>query len=218
MWAFWFVVQICEWRSGSWNSRFNLCTLMPLIKRSDGDQFGLGRQSAAPRDLIVFAMATVSSIGHVPWTDLRVNVSRTHGRYEKERILSCELTETAPVLPGWPICETVSSKVSIETWNKPVLWHTYLVISTAIRIAVPVQRLGYRLWDLGFNSQQWKETFPFCTTSRLTLRSTLSPIQAVMGACFPGESSWGVKLTKHLHLVQRLRPYTSTHPLCLHAM
>jgi hypothetical protein len=123
MWTFRFIVQIREWCSGSWNSWFNLCTFVPLIKWCDGDHWRLCWQSSAPPNLVVFAMATVSSIGHVPGTDLRVNISRTNGRYKEERILSCKLTETAPVLPRWPICEAISGKVSVETCNKPVLWH-----------------------------------------------------------------------------------------------
>jgi hypothetical protein len=118
-------------------------------------------------------MATVSSVGHVPRTDLRVNVSRTHGRYEKERILSCKLTETAPVLPWWPICETISSKVSVKTCNKSVLWHLHVFShlnsnqDSSVSIVSTLQAGGSWVWFLAVkwdfslqNIQIGSETHP----------------------------------------------------------
>jgi hypothetical protein len=74
---------------------------------------------------------------------------------------------------------------------------------------------------LGFDSQWRLGIFLFTTTSRMALGPTQPPIQWVPGAVSLGESGRDVKLTTHLHLVQRSKnewSYTSTPPLHLHGV
>jgi hypothetical protein len=64
-----------------------------------------------------------------------------------------------------------------------------------------------------FDSRQGQEFILFVIESRTALGPAKLPIQWVPGALSLGESSRGVKLTTHLHLVPRLRIREAIPPL-----